>query len=106
MTFDDYRDWHAGRWARSTAAAQSGDIRQIAIPALGYGGEAGEVQEHFKKHLRDGKPLVGNFALKLELGDQFNYWLQLVTLAGLEVEEVLAGNVLKLTERDAGRKFG
>lgn len=106
MTFDEYRRWHAGRWARSTAMAQGGDVREIAIPALGLGGEAGEVQEHFKKHIRDGKPLEDNVALKLELGDVFNYWLQLVRLAGLSVDEVFDGNVLKLTERDAGRKFG
>lgn len=130
MTFEEYRKWHAGRWAQTTALAPYGDVRKLAIPSLGLPGETGEVleffeeqlrtaltglalarhtgqlTEFFKKHVRDGKPLVGNVELKLEFGDAFNYLLELVHIAGMTFEEVLDGNVEKLTARDAGKRFG
>lgn len=73
----------------------------IAIPALGLVGEAGEVSEHFKKHIRDGAPIVRNEALALELGDVLHYWCRLTYLAGYTPQEIMRMNEEKLTARRA-----
>ena len=47
MTFDEYQEF-----ARSTAAYP--EDCKIVYPTLGLCGEAGEVAEKIKKHMRDG----------------------------------------------------
>lgn len=78
-----------------------GDIADVAIPALGLVGEAGEVSEHFKKYIRDGKPIVDNIELALELGDVLHYWCRLVYMSGLTPALVMAMNEKKLAKRRA-----
>lgn len=77
------------------------DVRDVCIPSMGLAGEAGEVLEHFKKHIRDGEPIVGNGDLLLELGDVLHYWCRCVKLAGFTPEEVMTANQKKLIERKA-----
>lgn len=84
----------------------------IAIPAMGLCGEAAEVaaevmmasgraSEHFKKHIRDGKAIVGNLELGYELGDVLHYWCRLTHLAGFTPGQIMAMNEFKLAKRRA-----
>jgi NTP pyrophosphatase (non-canonical NTP hydrolase) len=73
----------------------------MAITALGFTGEAGEVVEFFKKHLRDGKEIHRNEELALELGDAIFYWARLCMYVGFTPEEVLQMNKDKLNARYA-----
>jgi len=73
----------------------------IAIPALGLVGEAGETVEHFKKYIREGKPIVGNVDLAYELGDVLHYWCRLAYLAGLSPKQIMDLNEAKLAKRRA-----
>lgn len=73
--------------------------RTLFIVTTGLAGETGEVIEHVKKLVRDGK--LDREKLKLELGDQHHYWTKLVQLFGFTVAEVEQANVTKLRVRDA-----
>lgn len=95
IDFRAYQVWVANRWKGKRQPE-----RNKTICALGLAGETGEVIEHFKKHLRDGRPLKGNKALHLELGDVLHYWLRLCHHAGVTPEEVMKMNVNKLVARD------
>lgn len=81
-------------------------LEDVAIPALGLVGEAGEVSEHFKKYIRDGKPIKDNTELALELGDVLHYWCRLVHLAGFDPAEIMALNESKLAMRRAEKAAG
>lgn len=70
--------------------------RDMVIAALGLPGEAGEVTEHFKKHIRDGARLSGNQDLLLEFGDVLHYLVRLIHVAGFTLQEVIQANELKL----------
>ena len=98
MTFNEYQ-----AAARQTAVyPQRGD--NLAYPALGLAGEAGEVAEKVKKVIRDKAGVVDaatREALKQELGDVFWYVAALCDEVGLEMEEVAAGNIRKLQDRQA-----
>jgi NTP pyrophosphatase (non-canonical NTP hydrolase) len=103
MTLDEYTDWTDKVWKGEPFASTTD--RDIAIAALGLTGEAGEVVEFFKKHLRDRKVIHRNEDLKLELGDMFFYWTRLVRIAGFTPDEVIAANVAKLTQRYGDRRI-
>lgn len=75
------------------------DERGLAVMSLGLGGEAGEVQEHIKKHFRDGK--LDLDALKKELGDVVYYWARICRYFGFQPSEVLQANIDKLESRRA-----
>lgn len=71
-------------------------------PALGLAGEAGEVCEHVKKTIRDdGGRLSQKRRRKLEkeLGDVLWYVAALASELDLDLGEVAALNVDKLTDR-------
>ena len=76
-----------------------GGESDISIPALGLTGEAGEVVEFFKKHIRDGASIARNEALALEFGDVLHYWCRLVYLAGYTPAEIMELNERKLAAR-------
>ena len=90
---------------RSRATAIYPDAgANLAYPALGLCGEAGEVAEKVKKAIRDdGGVLTAErrAALAGELGDVLWYVAQLATEAGLDLDEVAAGNLAKLRSRQA-----
>lgn len=65
--------------------------------ALGLNGEAGEVAEKIKKHIRDGKELDEDFAK--ELGDVLWYLTRLVDELDSDMSEVAEANLDKLFDR-------
>jgi NTP pyrophosphatase (non-canonical NTP hydrolase) len=74
----------------------------LAYPALGLCGEAGEAAEKVKKAMRDdGGQLTPQrqVALAGELGDVLWYVAQLATEAGLDLGEIADGNLAKLLSR-------
>ena len=96
MTFDEYQEF-----ARSTAIYPE-DVK-VVYPTLGLCGEAGEVAEKIKKHMRDGRSLVG---VGLELGDVLWYISALADDLGITLEEIAQANVDKLASRMERGKLG
>jgi NTP pyrophosphatase (non-canonical NTP hydrolase) len=102
MTIDEYGKWTESFWF-------SGDGRpekeSIAIMGLGLAGEAGEVVEHIKKYIRDGRIDIAE--LRKELGDSIYYWARICKQFGLEPSEVIQANVEKLiSRRERGKLRG
>ena len=84
------------------------DKFNLSIATLGLVGEAGEVSEKVKKHLRGDSAhnpmehqdiIKRNREIAKELGDVVFYLTWLANYHGYTLEQVLALNVLKLTER-------
>ena len=96
MTFDEYQEF-----ARSTKIYPE-DVK-VVYPTLGLCGEAGEVAEKIKKHMRDGRSLVG---VGLELGDVLWYISALADDLDTTLEEIAQANIDKLTGRMERGKLG
>ena len=100
MRFSEYQ-----RQSRETAVYP--DLgRNLVYPALGLCGEAGEAAEKIKKAIRDDGGVLTDdrqAALAAELGDVLWYVAQLATEAGLDLEEIAAGNLEKLASRQRRR---
>jgi NTP pyrophosphatase (non-canonical NTP hydrolase) len=94
--FNDYQEL-----AMSTAVyPQKGS--NLAYPALGLNGEAGEVAEKVKKILRDKGGVLdedSRQALMKELGDVLWYVAAMCSEAGLHMGEVAELNISKLLDR-------
>lgn len=84
------------------------DLPNLAIATLGLTGEAGEVAEKVKKHLRgdaahNPKELpdirARNMEVAKELGDVLFYLTWIANYHGFTLEQVMAANILKLTDR-------
>lgn len=103
MQLDQWTDWIRERWVGSRARRQFDFKTELAIAGLGVGGEAGEVQEHVKKFIRDGKE-PDRQELMLELGDVVHYAFRIGQLFGIEAQEIAAANVAKLKLRDVKGK--
>lgn len=88
-----------GRWVEDFwfTGRDRTEKESIAIMGLGIGGEAGEVQEHLKKYLRDGH--LDKEELKKELGDALYYLVRIARQFGFEPSEVIRANVEKLESR-------
>lgn len=97
MNIDQYADWTDDVWKGNPFEETT--ERDIAIAALGLTGEAGEVVEYFKKHLRDGKDIAYNNDLAHELGDVLFYWVRLCRVAGFDPSDIMEANVHKLCNR-------
>lgn len=69
MNPTDFQAFVVSNWSRGKKPSK---IRSLAIMSLGVAGEAGEVSDMLKKHIRTGKPMDVD-ALKLELGDLLHY---------------------------------
>ena len=96
MTFNEYQEF-----ARSTVMYPE-DVK-VVYPTLGLCGEAGEVAEKIKKHMRDGRSLVG---VGLELGDVLWYISALADDLDITLEEIAQANVDKLASRMERGKLG
>ena len=95
----DLSDYQAR--ARATAV-YPGVGANLAYPALGLCGEAGEVAEKVKKTIRDDGGVLSadrRAALAAELGDVLWYVAQVATEAGLDLGDIAAGNLAKLRSR-------
>ncbi len=96
MELADYQ-----RRSRATAVyPDAGD--NLAYPALGLCGEAGEAAEKVKKAMRDDGGVLTEDrreALAGELGDVLWYVAQLATEAGLDLGEIAGDNLAKLLSR-------
>ena len=96
------------RWnERQDNSVDPGADRHWAIPAMGMMGEAGEAGEHFKKFIRDGKPIYRNRKAALELGDTLHYLCRCIRLAGYSLSEICVLNERKIARREkrkAGKK--
>ncbi len=83
--------------ARTAGAGGRGD-RRLMVSALGLAGEAGEFANLVKKFTAHGH-VVDQSALADELGDVLWYVAEAATSCGLDLGEIAAQNVLKLSER-------
>jgi NTP pyrophosphatase (non-canonical NTP hydrolase) len=95
MTIDDFAEWAA---TVAKVHADPGN-EKLAYLGLGLSGEAGEVAEHIKKLLRDGR--LERAAMIGELGDVIYYWACLCVAAGQRPSELLAQSREKIAARVA-----
>ena len=96
MELSDYQ-----QRSRATAV-YPGAGHNLAYPALGLCGEAGEAAEKVKKAMRDDGGVLTDerrAALAAELGDVLWYVAQLATEAGLDLDEIADDNLAKLLSR-------
>lgn len=92
MRFDEYQEE-----AKKTAIYP--DQYRVVYPALGLAGEAGEVAEKVKKHIRDG--VLNVEELKKELGDVLWYLAAIASDLDLTLDDVAEANLQKLRSRQA-----
>lgn len=96
MNFSDYQ-----QLARSVALYPRVESN-LYYPALGLGGEAGEVLNKIKKVMRDHADIVSDEMredLKNELGDVLWYVAALASELGLNLDDIAQANVNKLLSR-------
>lgn len=87
-------------WSLSVAiypGAGTGNDQELTYLALGLNGEAGEVADKIKKHIRDGKLDIGGVVY--ELGDVCWYIARMADALGYKFEDLLAINNAKLERR-------
>lgn len=78
----------------------------IVYPALGLGGESGEVLELVKKMVRDDDGVLSDKRrekIKKELGDVLWYLSRVADDCDLSLEEIAVTNIDKLTSRQKRR---
>ena len=73
-------------------------IDSLSYTVLGLVGEAGELANKFKKHIRNNTP-VDREVLADELGDVLWYVAAVATELDINLEDVARGNLLKLKSR-------
>lgn len=97
---DKYQKWVDEGWSkrRNKDGVDPNDyLRNLFIMSTGVGGEAGEVQELLKKHVRDG--VLDKSKLVHELGDVLYYLSRISSFFGASLGEVMVANQLKLIKR-------
>lgn len=95
MQANEYQEW-----TLTTAiypGAGTGNDQELTYLALGLNGEAGEVADKIKKHLRDNKLDIGGIIY--ELGDVCWYIARMADALGYEFEDLLTINHSKLMSR-------
>ena len=97
MRFNEYQE-------EASKTAIYPEQYKIVYPALGLAGEAGEVAEKVKKHIRDGVLNVED--LKKELGDVLWYLAAIASDLGLSLDDVAESNLQKLRSRQARGVIG
>jgi NTP pyrophosphatase (non-canonical NTP hydrolase) len=96
MTPTEFQAWAVANWSRGKRPSK---LRSLAIMSLGIGGEAGEVQDMLKKHIRTGKPMDTR-KLKLELGDLLYYVVRTAAEYGIKFDDVMISNRRKIMARN------
>tara|TARA_Y100001970_G_C14008828_1_gene737324 strand:+ start:167 stop:484 length:318 start_codon:yes stop_codon:yes gene_type:complete len=92
MTFNEYQEF--------VASIKRYPLEyKMLYPTLGLCGEAGEVAEKVKKHIRDGKKENFKETITKELGDVLWYLSALAGDLGITLQEVADTNKTKLEER-------
>lgn len=100
FNFDEYQQV---AMSFDIGAVDASNARHVHV--LGLAGEAGEIIEKYKKHLRDGKKLdPGDMAA--ELGDLLWYVSAVAHDLGLSLQDIASNNIGKLTDRAARNKLG
>jgi NTP pyrophosphatase (non-canonical NTP hydrolase) len=95
MTIDEYAEW-AATVAKASAPLAA---ERLSYLGLGLAAESGEVADHIKKLLRDGK--LDQAALIDELGDVIYYWTCLCVASGRKPSEVLSASRSKIDRKRA-----
>ena len=88
--------------AQRSLAIYRGDL-SVVYPALGLGGESGEVLEKIKKVLRDNNGVFTEEKkqeIKKELGDVLWYLSDIAYFLGISLDDVAKSNIDKLTSRN------
>ena len=94
---DDYAEWVENK------IVTTGDKR-ILENTMGFIGETGEFFEKIKKHVRDNTPLDKD-SVTLEAGDVIFYFVALLNVLDIKVENVLRKNMEKLESREKRDKI-
>jgi len=97
-----YQEWVEKNWNRRRTPVDGNPLRDLYIMGLGIGGEAGEVQELLKKHVRDGRQIDED--LLLELGDVLHYLTRIASYFGIHLLQVMTANRQKIDARHARRE--
>ena len=97
MYLDDYAEWVESK------IVTTGDKR-ILENTMGFIGETGEFFEKIKKHVRDNTPLDKD-SVTLEAGDVIFYFVALLNVLDIKVEDVLRKNMEKLDSREKRDKI-
>jgi NTP pyrophosphatase (non-canonical NTP hydrolase) len=100
-------NWYQDEVRRLTFVKASG-LPNWVYPAMGLGGETGEVLEEIKKGIREGDTILPTdrvAKIRLELGDVLFYTFMLADSLGFTMEDIADANIKKLTERQA-KKLG
>jgi len=96
MDFDEYQ-------SHTEKTAIYPENQALTYLALGLNGEAGEVAEKIKKHIRDGKELDEDLAH--ELGDVLWYLTRLIDELDHSLSDIATGNIDKLLDRQERNKI-
>ena len=97
MYLDDYAEWVENK------IVTTGDKR-ILENTMGFIGETGEFFEKIKKHVRDNTPLDKD-SVTLEAGDVIFYFVALLNVLDIKVEDVLRKNMEMLDSREKRYKI-
>ena len=91
----------------SSLNAKGANIERLLTAAVGISAEGGEFMEIVKKMVFQGKPYNDDNRehLIIELGDVMWYVMQACAALDVSIEDVVAGNVEKLTKRYPGGDF-
>lgn len=92
MKFREYQEK-----AIKTAIYPRNTWKGVYYATMGLAGEAGEIANKIKKHIRDGALNFEDIAN--ELGDVLWYCAALATELGLDLGHVAEGNLIKLEDR-------
>lgn len=94
MHIDKFQEFVNEHWT-----VQDEPLKDLFIMSVGLAGETGEMLEHIKKHVRDGK--IDKHELKLEMGDVLHYWFRIAQVYSLDLSDIMDANVKKLKARRA-----
>ena len=97
VDLDDYSEWVENKMITS------GDKRFLEN-TMGLIGETGEFFEKLKKHKRDDTPLDKQ-GVTLEAGDMFFYFIAILNLLDIKLNDVVKENMKKLDSREKRGKL-